>query len=195
MNWSQSIASENSAIKEFDNGAFVLLLDSFSDFVGNGGETAPHDCLGHIDGNEETGSWISNTVSFGHDIVEKHGYNGSESELENDEDSITSSNLIQWAVHAWPSVSEGLPECNKNTDKFLSSIEELFLFSNILVDFDKFCACEQLHDHRWSDERRNTEFHEGSTIRSKNDSHPIEGIRASVFNDAEEGNLAAQQIH
>lgn len=79
LNCTKFIASENCAVKEFDESAFVLFSFSLSSssFIRKRRETAPKDSLCHIDSDEKTCSGVTNTVSLGHHIVQKNNNDGS----------------------------------------------------------------------------------------------------------------------
>jgi hypothetical protein len=58
---------------------------------------------------------------------------------------------------------------------------------------DDLASCEQLHDESGGDNGRDTEFHEGTTVRCEDDADPVEGVRAIGSLDAVQRNLAAHQ--
>ena len=73
------IASENCAVKEFNEGTFELFHFSLSSssFVRKRREATPKDSLCHIDSDEKTCSGVTDTVSLGHHIVQKNNDDGS----------------------------------------------------------------------------------------------------------------------
>ena len=87
-----------------------------------------------------------------------------------------------------------MSESDQNADQLLGSVEEFLVFPDVLVDFDEFGSCQQLHDHGRGDERRNSQLHEGTPVGGQDDSHPVEGIGVGVFDDAVEGDLAAEEV-
>jgi hypothetical protein len=52
------------------------------------------------------------------------------------------------------------------------------------------CAGEELENHARSDDRRDTEFHQSSTVRGHHHTQPVERIRAVGRDDAVQGHLA-----
>ena len=59
---------------------------------------------------------------------------------------------------------------------FLRSVKKCSVLGRV-ADFDDFGAGEELHDHAGSDDGRNSQLHQSSSIRSQDDSHPIKRIR------------------
>jgi hypothetical protein len=77
---------------------------------------------------------------------------------------------------------------------FLGSIKEGFIVFAVLVDVNDLGTSEELHDHTSGNDGRYTEFHESSSIRSENYTHPVEWVGASGFGDTVERHLAANEV-
>lgn len=193
LNCIKTVASEDCTIKKLNNWTFILFLGELcgTEWIRDGRETAPKNSLSHVDSNEQTGSRTSDSVSLRDDIVQKHGNDGCECELKDNEDSISSSDFIKTSVHSWPGVSESLSESNENTDKFLSTIKEFFLFSDVLINLDKFSSGEQLHNHGGGDDGGDTQLHKRTSVGGQDDSDPIERIWSGLLDNTVEWDLTA----
>ena len=62
------------------------------------------------------------------------------------------------------------------------------------VELNDSCTDEKLEDPTCWDYRRKSKFHEGSSIGSEDDTHPVEGVTALWAKDAIDGYLAADEI-
>lgn len=76
---------------------------------------------------------------------------------------------------------------------FLSTTEQGPVLLQREVDFDEVCTSEELHDHSRRDDGRNSEFHERSTIRGEDDTHPVEWVSGVGGHDAIQRHLRANQ--
>lgn len=59
---------------------------------------------------------------------------------------------------------------------FLATAEERAIFLQGKVDVDEVSASQELHDHSGGDNRRDSQFHEGSAVRGEDDSHPVKRV-------------------
>ena len=66
---------------------------------------------------------------------------------------------------------------------FLSAAEERAVVLEGEVDLDEVRAGEELHDHARGDDRCNSELHQGPTVRSEDDTHPVEWVGRVRGND------------
>ena len=61
-----------------------------------------------------------------------------------------------------------------------------------MIQYEKFSliSIHYLNDESWSDDGRDAELHESSSVGGQDDSDPVEGVRGVWAHDAEEGDLA-----
>ena len=76
---------------------------------------------------------------------------------------------------------------------FLSAAEERAVVLEGEVDLDEVRAGEELHDHARGDNRCDSELHQGPTVRSEDDTHPVERVGGVGGHDAIEGDLRADE--
>lgn len=98
------IGSDEQSVEESDDGTFVLKTEF--GFVSDGGERLPHDVLADVDGDEEGCSRLADTVSLGEQFVDEDHDNSGKYQLHNDQNSVTSTQLIKIAIHTRPYVSK-----------------------------------------------------------------------------------------
>ena len=77
----------------------------------------------------------------------------------------------------------------KRTLTFLGAREQTTVLLERKVDVNEIRACQKLHNHAGSDDGAYPKFHEGTPVRGKDDTHPIEWVRRVGGHDAVEGDL------
>ena len=78
---------------------------------------------------------------------------------------------------------------------FLCTVEQSTVFLGVLVNFDELGSGKELHDHTTGNDRGDTEFHKGTSVRGKDDTHPVERITSDSLGNTIKGHLAADQVH
>lgn len=185
------VGSGDQKVEQSNDSTFIF--SSLFGLDGHGGEGLPEDVFADVDSNEE-GDTGSNTISLAHNFIKHKNDDTSKSQLNDNHDSVTSTNLINITVHTRPDISESFTTSNNKTQQLLSSFKEGFLSLVLLVDFKKLSTSKQLHNHTSSNDGGDTEFHKGSSVGGKNDSHPIEGITTSSLGDTIEWHLTADEV-
>ena len=84
---------------------------------GDGAECFPNNGFADVGCDKEGDSW-ADTISLFEHLVEHHDDDSSEGELENDEDGIACSDLLDVTVHSGPNIGEGLAHANDNTQDY-----------------------------------------------------------------------------
>lgn len=77
----------------------------------------------------------------------------------------------------------------------LSTTVQRAVLTQAKVYLDEVGARKQLNNHTRRHDGRNTEFHERTTVRRQNDTHPEERIRAITRHDAVQWNLRRYQVN
>lgn len=176
-------------VEESNDGAFEF--SSSADVDCSWREGLPDDRFANVGGDKE-GDSGAETVAFGEELVEKKDDHSSDEELDDDQRADSSSHLSRIAVHSGQDVDDSLTESHDHTEELLSAGEKSSFFGSI-ADFDDFCAGEQLHDETRSDDWRDSKFHQSSTVRSENDSDPVEGISRFGAHDSEKRDLTTDK--
>lgn len=102
--------------------------------------------------------------------------------------------MFDITVHAGPDVSDGFEEGDDQTKELLGAFVKRALSGIVLVNVENVSADEELHNHACSDGGGNTEFHDGSSVGSQDDSQPVEGVRTSVGNDSVKRDLTCNKV-
>lgn len=186
---SDLVGFRDQEVEESDDGAFVLST-SFSD-DGNGGEGSPEDVFADVGSNEKRDTRSTETPTLGKNFIEHHDNNTGEGELDDDQDSITSTDRVDVTVLARPDSGKGFEEGNQQTEELLSTVEQSTIFLVVLVNIDDLSTSQKLHNHTTGNDGGDTEFHESTSVRGKDNSHPVERIATNDFIDTVKGHLAA----
>ena len=75
----------------------------------------------------------------------------------------------------------------------MSSLEEFAIRLERLVDVDNLGARQKLHDETRGYNGRYTEFHQGTSVGSEDNSHPVEGVSRTTGHDTVKGDLTAHK--
>jgi hypothetical protein len=73
----------------------------------------------------------------------------------------------------------------------LSTIEQGTIFFIALINVDDLSTSQKLHNHTTGNDGGDTEFHKSTSVRGKDNSHPVERIATNDFIDTVKGHLAA----
>lgn len=176
-------------VEESNDGSFVLST-SFSD-DGNGGEGSPEDVFADVGSNEKRDTRSTETPSLAENFIEHHDNDTGEGELDDDQDSVTSTDSVDITVLARPDGGEGFEEGDQQTEELLSTIEQSTIFLIVLINVDDLGTGQELHNHTTSNDRGDTEFHESTSVGGKDNSHPVERITTNDFIYTVKGHLAA----
>lgn len=161
-------------VEESDDCALEFRAVRTSD--SNWREGLPNDSLANVRSNEDRDSRADTPTDLKELIKQQNDDAGNE-QLEDDQDSITSTNLLDVTVHAGENVSDGLTQSDEDTKDLLSRSEELALLLVRLVNLKDTRAGQELHDNTGGDNGGNTELHQSTTVGSEDDTNPVEGIR------------------
>mmetsp|Transcript_103451 Transcript_103451/g.321783 ORF Transcript_103451/g.321783 Transcript_103451/m.321783 type:complete len:256 (-) Transcript_103451:2-769(-) len=172
------------------DGAFKLR--ALASVHGRGGESFPDDALADV-GSDEQGDPRPHAISLLHQLIEKDNDDTCKEELEDDEDRVACAKLPEIAIHATHHVRNRLAHCNQHAEELLRTREERAVLLQALVYINDPASSKQLHDHARSNDRRNTQLHQGASVRCQDNTHPVERVRALRGHDAVERDLAADQ--
>lgn len=131
-------------------------------------------------------------ITFLEQFIEQKHNEASNKQLDDDEKTHSSSDFRWITVHARHDVNNCLTNCDDHTEELLGAVEQSAVLGGV-ANFNDLHASQQLHDEAGSDDGRDTEFHQCSTIRGQNDTNPVEGIGGVRRHDAEKRDLAAHQ--
>ena len=81
-----------------------------------------------------------------------------------------------------------LSDSDDHAEELLGPVEESPVLGGV-SNFNQLGSGEQLHDEAGGDDGGDAELHEGSSVRSKDNSDPVEGVRRVWAHDAKEWNL------
>jgi len=189
---SDLVGFSDQKVEESNNGSFVLST-VFSD-DGNGGEGSPEDVFADVGSNEKRDTRSTETPSLAEDFIEHHDNDTGEGELDDDQDGVTSTDSVNITVLARPDSGKGFEESDEQTEKLLSTIEQGTIFFIALINVDDLSTSQKLHNHTTSNDRGDTEFHKSTSVRGKDNSHPVERIATNDFIYTVKGHLAADQV-
>lgn len=113
--------------------------------------------------------------------------------MENDHQSRESSEVFDISVTSGENVSDSFEHSDQNRHEFLSGVEHFLFFLVLLVNGDDFGSNEKLNDHGSGDDRSDSEFHEGSSVGSHDESGPEHWVVAHDMGDSEEWDLGADE--
>mmetsp|Transcript_41179 Transcript_41179/g.64341 ORF Transcript_41179/g.64341 Transcript_41179/m.64341 type:complete len:373 (-) Transcript_41179:246-1364(-) len=160
---------------------------------GGGAEGLPDDVLAHVGGDEERDR-RPQAVALLQELVEAdHDDSGSE-ELADDEDSVSSSQVLDISVHSRENVGNSLNDGDDDSQQLLSPLEQCLVLLGPLVNINDLGASQELHNKTGSHDRADSQLHESSLVGGKDDTHPIERVRGLVVLDSIERDLAAHEV-
>jgi hypothetical protein len=133
-----------------------------------------------------------NPQTFLEQFIEQKDNETSNEELDDDEKANASADFRWITVHARHDVDNCLTNCDDHSEELLGAVEEGSVLGCV-TDLNDLHASQELHDETRSDDGRDTEFHECTTIGGENDTNPVEGIGRVRGHDTEEGNLTADK--
>mmetsp|Transcript_29905 Transcript_29905/g.54997 ORF Transcript_29905/g.54997 Transcript_29905/m.54997 type:complete len:351 (+) Transcript_29905:815-1867(+) len=184
------VIARDEQVEKGDDGTFELRTASSVD--GGRTEGLPHNVLANVGGDEETDS-ASKSVSLLEELIEGQHNESRAEELGDDEEGVTGSNGGEVSVHSTDDVSDGLAHSDQNSEQLLSSREQRSVLLHVVVHFNDTTSRQQLHDQPGGDNGRDTKFHEGTTVGSEDDTHPVEGIGGLGRLDTIDGDLTADK--
>jgi len=183
------VRTRGQKVEQGDDSSLKLRASASVD--GGGGEGLPDDGFADVGGDEE-GDARAESVALLQQLVEQQDDEAGDEELDDDEQTDARSDAGGISVHPSHDVNDSLTQSDDHSEQFLRSVKKCSVLGRV-ADFDDFGAGEELHDHTGSDDRRNAQFHQSSSIRSQDDSHPIKRIRRIRRHDAEQRDLTTDQ--
>ena len=127
------------------------------------------------------------------ELVKQNDEKGSNDELDDKKETNTGAELLWWSVQSCKNIDGGLakgnneskdcndickcvPTHNERRLTFLSPTKQSTILLQAEVDVNQVCTSKKLHDHPGCHDGGDSKFHEGSTIRRHNDTHPVKRI-------------------
>lgn len=177
-------------VEESNDSSFELGTSTSVD--GGRTEGLPDDGFTNVGGDED-GDTRSKTVSLLQELVEgKNNQSGAE-KLEDDQNGITGTDRSKISVHSTGNVSNGFTESDKQTKELLGTRKQGTIFLDVVVDLNDSGTGQKLHNQTRCNNGTDTKFHKSTTVRSKDDTHPVERITGLGRLDTIDRNLAANQ--
>jgi hypothetical protein len=184
------VTAGDEKVEEGDDGPFEL--GTTSSVEGGGGESFPYDRLTDVGGNEE-GDTRTKTVTLLKELVKDEDDDTSEEELQDNQNGVTGTKIVNITVHTREYVGNSLTDGDDHTEELLRTLEKGAVLLDVLVHGDDLGTSEELQDKTRSDDWADTQLHEGTSVRGKDDTHPVEGIRGVVGTDSIQRNLTTHQ--
>jgi len=167
------VGTSDEKMEESDDG--TLEFGSSTGVDGSGTEGLPNDGFANV-GGDENGNTRSKTISLLQKLVEgKDNQTGTE-KLEDDQNGVTGTNGTEISVHSTGNISDGFTESNQETKEFLGTGKQRTIFLDIVVDLNDTGTSQELHNQTGGNDGTDTKFHQGTTVGSKNNTHPVERI-------------------
>lgn len=168
---------------------------------GGGGEGLPHNGLADVCRDEERDT-ASKTVALLEQLIEENDDQTSNNQLDNQQNTDTSTKVTWLAVEASQDVHTGLSEREDDSEELLSGLVELSVGLEVKVDVNEMGTSEELREeqmsqysfniegifsysarttylenHAGGDNGGDTQFHEGSPVTGQHHTKPVKGIR------------------
>mmetsp|Transcript_1989 Transcript_1989/g.4491 ORF Transcript_1989/g.4491 Transcript_1989/m.4491 type:complete len:302 (+) Transcript_1989:837-1742(+) len=167
------VLSGNKQVEESNDSTFEF--SSTTSVEGGRRKGLPDNGLANVGGNEKRNT-RTKSVSLLQEFIKSQDNQTGAEELGNDQNSVTGTNGTNVTIHSRNNVSNGFTSCDKDTEQLLSTREESTIFLNVVVDLNNTGTGKKLHDQTRSNNGTDTKFHQSSTVRSKDNSHPVERI-------------------
>ena len=177
-------------VEEGNEGAFELGTTAGVD--GGGREGLPDDGFADVGGDKERDTGAE-AVALLKKLIEENDDEAGNDKLKDEEKADTSTEVLGLTVETGENVDGGLAERDDEGEELLGTTKEGAVLLEAKVDLDQVGTGEELHDHSRGDDGRDAEFHEGTTIGGKDDTHPIKRIGAVTGDDTVKGNLGRDE--
>jgi hypothetical protein len=183
-------------VEESNDG--TLELGATAGVDGRGGEGLPDDRLANV-GSDEQRNTAAETVALLEKLVEQNNNKTSNNELDNQENTDTSTEVTGLAVETSQDVDAGLAEGKNDGEELLGGLVELAVGLQVEVDVDEVGTGEELghmvnflvtqisidswfiaylEDHAGGDDRGDTQLHESTTVTGQHHTEPVQGVRS-----------------
>lgn len=184
------IGTSDQQVEQSNDG--TLELSTTTSVDGGRGESLPDDVLANVGGDKQRDT-RTKTITLLQQFIEDDNDDTGKEELHDDENSITSAEILDITVHTRENVGNGLTDGDDDTEELLSTLKQLTIFLVGLVDSDNLRTSKQLHDQTRGHDRADTELHQSTTVGSQDNAHPVEWIRRVGRTNTIERDLAANQ--
>jgi hypothetical protein len=181
-------------VEESDDG--TLELGATAGVDGRGGEGLPDDRLADVGSNEQRNT-AAETVALLEELVKQNNNKTSNNELDDQENTNTSSEVAGLAVETSQNVNAGLAEGENDSEELLGGLVELAVGLQVKIDIDEVGTGEELgktvrivtqsweivefaylEDHAGGDDRGDTQLHESTTVTGQHHAEPVQGVRS-----------------
>merc|ERR1719348_331317 len=160
-------------VEECNDGS--LKLGAAASVDGGGAESLPDDGLADVGGDEE-GDPAAEAVTLLKQLVQEQHNETGHKQLDDDQQTDTSADVTWVPVHSSQHVHNCLSDCDDHAKELLGAVEESPVLGSVSL-LNQLGARKQLHDQSGGDDGGDAELHEGSSVRSKDNSDPVEGVR------------------
>ena len=184
------VGTSDEKVEKSNDSSFELGTSTSVD--GGRTEGLPDDGFADVGGDED-GDTRSKTVSLLQEFVESKNNQSGAEKLEDDQNGITGTDGSKISVHSTGNVSNGFTKSDKKTEKLLGTREQGTIFLDVVVDLDNSGTSQKLHNQTRCDNGTDTKFHKSTTVRSKDNTHPVERITGLGGLDTIDRDLAANQ--
>mmetsp|Transcript_18997 Transcript_18997/g.41280 ORF Transcript_18997/g.41280 Transcript_18997/m.41280 type:complete len:357 (-) Transcript_18997:258-1328(-) len=167
------IGTSDEKMEKSDDSTFEFGTSTGVDSGGT--ECLPNNGFANV-GSDENRNTRSKTVTLLQKLVQSKDNKTRAEKLEDNQNSITCTDGTKISVHSTGNISDSFTERNQETKKLLGTRKQSAIFLDIVVNLDDSRTSQKLHNQTGSNNWTDTEFHEGTTVGSKNDAHPVERI-------------------
>lgn len=136
------------------------------------GECLPHDGLADVGSNEE-GNTASETIALLQELIEQDNNHTSHDKLEDQKEDNASAEVRGRAVETSEDVNSRGTGGEDEGEELLGGLVKFAIGLEVEVDVNHVGASEELEDHAGGDNRRNTQFHQRSSITRHHHSQPV----------------------
>lgn len=170
----------------------TLELGAPTNIDGGGGEGLPDNGLTNVGGDEE-GDTRSKAITLLEHLIQKDNDHTGHEQLKDQKEADSGSQVGGGTVKTGEDSDHGLTQVEDNGKELLGPAKEDPIFLEVVIHLDDVGPGQKLHDHARCNDGRDTQFHEGTTVRGKDHTHPVEGIRRVRRHDPVQGNLGADK--
>ena len=119
-------------MEEVNNCPFILVV--LPNPHRNRTKALPEESLTDISCNKQRDP-TSNTVAILEHLIKHDDNNSSKTKLKDNENSVSSSDVLKVSIHSRVDIGKGLTNCDQHRHEFLRCVEQSFLLFIVLVNF------------------------------------------------------------
>lgn len=167
------VAPGKEKVEESNNSS--LKLGSSSSVDCSWAECSPDDVLTDVGSNEKLNTGTQ-SVALLEKLIEKNDNKTSNDKLENEQQANTSTEVTRLTVKSSQNVNSGLSEGEDDSEELLGSLIKLAIRLEVKVNVDEVSSGKKLENHARRYDRRDTQFHQCTSVTGQHHSEPVERI-------------------